>query len=161
MTFAGLAEVVMKKSRSERSLKVILEKSKSGSGKHAFVRLAAKVDLRTNEVKEVLQASGGSPPRTYSKGASKEVNVKYDEDEAIVVVSMVKVPHPNPKRRVKGTAEVYVSGELVYKAKYVKGILRGSYGDPSYFPLVKAVFNELKIPVKRENPDAHLPRRRD
>ena len=151
----------MKKSRSEHSLKVVLEKSKSRSGKHAFVRLVAKVDLGTNEVKEVLQATGGSPPRTYSKGVSKEVNVKYGDNEAVIIVNMVKVPHPNPKRKVKGTVEVYVNGELVYRAKYVKGVLRGSYGDPKYFPLVKAVFKELKIPVKRENPDAHLPRRRD
>lgn len=159
MTFAGLADLVMKKSRSEHSLKVILEKSRSKSGKHAFVRLAARVNLDTNEVIEVIQPTGSSPPKTYSEGISKEVNLKYGNKEALVIVSMVKVPHPNPKRRVKGTVEVYSNGELVYKAKYVKGILRGSAGDPKYFPAVKVVFEKLQIPVKRENPNAHVPGR--
>ncbi len=161
MTSAGLADLVMKKSRTEHALKVELEKSKSKSGKHAFVRLAVKVDLNSGEVKEVIQPTGGSPPKTYSKGVSKTVNVKYGEDEALVVISLVKVPHKSPKRRVKGTAEVYVGDQAVYKVKYVKGLLRGSKGDPKYFPLVKAAFEKLDIPFKRANPDAHLPSRRD
>ncbi|HIH90730.1 TPA: hypothetical protein HA337_05335 [Desulfurococcaceae archaeon] len=147
----------MKKSRAEFVLPVWLERSKSKSGKHAFLRLAFVVDHSGRVVAEYQPPEG--KPEVYSRGRGGEVSVPYKGEEVVVVLELKK----NARDRVSGSAEVYDRGKLVYKASYRKLKLRSSYGDPAYHYFVSSVFKYLNLPVKRENPFAHLggSRRRD
>jgi len=131
-----------------------VERSKSKTGKHAYLRVAFVLDHAGRVVKE-YKPSGGVPD-VYSRGEGEEVNVEYGGEEIVAVLEMKK----NFRGRVEGKVEVYDRGKLVYRAVYRKLKLRGSFGDPAYHFFVKKLFEYLKIPVKRENAHAHLRGRR-
>ncbi|UXD21429.1 hypothetical protein IPA_04170 [Ignicoccus pacificus DSM 13166] len=149
---------MMKKSRPEYSQLVALERSKSRTGKHAFVSLAFIVDRKSGEVKESIKPKGHHPS-VYVKGEGELREVEYDDNDVLVVVQMVKSPQRNPKKSVKGKILVFDKGQLVYRAVYRDLKLRGSFGEPHYIRYVRSVMSLLQVPIKRENPDAHLPKR--
>ena len=135
-------------------LEVRLERSESNSGKHKYVRRAFKVDLRTLKVEEIGPKEKLSP-LLYAKGWSSRTEVNLNEGEVLVVAEFLM----NPQGKVKGRFTVFSNkGGILYRAVYRKLKIRGSYGDPQYYKAVKKVIEELKIPVKRENPYAHLPK---
>ncbi len=147
----------MKKSRSEYSQSFFLEKSKSRSGKHAFASMVLIINKNDNTIRDVIKAPNAHSTHVYSKGQGGLVNVDYGEDDVVVYLSFVQVPHKNPKRRLKGVCVVFDKGNPVYRAVYRELKVRGSMGDPSYFKYVKKALDYLNIPIKRANPDAHLP----
>ncbi len=135
-------------------IEVRLEKSESNTGKHKYVRRAFVVNVNTMDVRE-LEPREKLSPLLYSKGWSSSVNVKLERDEVLVVAEFLL----NPQGKVKGKFTVLSNkGGILYKAVYRKLKIRGSYGDPKYHKYVKAVVEKLNIPVKRENPYAHLPK---
>jgi hypothetical protein len=148
----------MKKSRTEYLQAVHLEKSKSATEKHAYVSVALILDKKTAEVKRILMPHSHKPS-LYAKGEGEDVEVSYGPDEILVLAQLVRTPLKDPKRRVKGKVVVFDKEELTYIAVYRELKLRGSKGKPHYFRYVRAVMKYLKLPVKRENPDAHLPKR--
>ncbi len=141
---------MMKKSRPEFYQTVRLERSRSKSGKHAYARLAFVMDHAGRVVREFQPPEGA--PEVYAKGQGGEVSVGYGGEEVLVLLELKK----NLRGHVSGYVEVYDHGKLAYKAVYRKLKLRGMEGDPAYFYFVKKLFEYLRIPVKRTNPDAHV-----
>jgi len=147
----------MKKSRPEYLQKVHLEKSRSLSGKHAFVSKAFIVDKSNGTIKRVIEAHEVQRPVIYSKGFSENREVKYASSEVLVVINFVQLPHRKMKRRVKGRIMVFDEGHLVYSAVYREFKIRGSCGNPEYFKYVESVLRQLNIPVKRSNSNVGVP----
>ncbi len=135
-------------------IEVRLERSESNTRKHKYVRRAFKVNLNTLDVKEVEPKLKLSP-LLYAKGWSSLAEVKLGEGDVLVVTEFLM----NSQGRVKGRFTVFSNkGGILYKAVYRKFKIRGSYGDPRYYKAIKRVIEKLKIPLKRENPYAHLPK---
>ena len=151
---------MMKKSRTEYSQKLHLEKSKSSTGKHAFVSKAFVLDKSNGSIVKIIEPQATHSPSVYSRGVAEEKEVKYDTNEVLVLITFVQTPQKKLKRKVKGEITVFDEGKMVYRAVYRELKLRGSYGDPKYFKYVETVLRSLNVPIKRSNPDAHLPRTR-
>jgi len=141
---------MMKKSRPEFVLPVWVERSKSKTGKHAYIRLAFVMDHAGRVVREYQPPEGS--PEVYKRGRGGEVSVEYGGGEIVAVLELKK----NLKGMVSGAVEIYERGKPVYRAVYRKLKLRGSKGDPAYHFFAKKLFEHLNIPVKRENPYAHV-----
>ncbi len=147
--------MVMKKSRAEFSQLVRVEKSKSVTGKHKHIRLAFIMDHNAKVVK-AIEPKEDSSEKLYKVGVAEVKEVRYTPSQVLVILDLTV----NNKGKVEGYAEVYDRGELVYKMAYRKLKLRGSKGDPTYSIFVENLFKQLKLKVKRVNPDAHLGHRR-
>lgn len=118
------------------------EKSESRRGLHKRRRLALVIDHG-----QVGQARGeriASKP-LYAVGEAYSVRVRPSQDVLYVQVDLVM----NPRRRVKGTIEIYTpSGEEILGVKYEKLKLRISRGDPRYGRVVEQVAKSIGLPYK-------------
>ncbi len=124
------------------------EKSKSRTGKHAYVEKAFLVSKKGG----ITDAKGkiiGVDKTLYSTGYARKIALgNIDENTYVVRVRLVK----GFKNIVKG--EIIVldnNGFEVYKAVYRRLKLRRSHGDPKYAWIVEAVAKHLRLPVKRIN----------
>ncbi|WP_081801215.1 hypothetical protein [Candidatus Acidianus copahuensis] len=122
-------------------VELYVENSKSKSGKHAIRTIIYKVDDRPME----LKPSGKSVISTYKFGQAEMVTIK--DKGTIVYIRLVK----NIKNRVTGRIVVINNDNTVLTLKYRKMKLKRTSGDPSFYDKVKAVFDLLKVPVKRVN----------
>lgn len=82
----------------------------------------------------------------YAKGSSKIVKIVARPGDYILYFWLVR----NFRREVKGYISVFSHrGELLYRAKYVNGILRYSMGNKLYSWLVRVLVDQVKLPVKK------------
>lgn len=127
----------------------VLENSRSKSGKHRRVSILIiyKKDrgiVNSKNLREYVVEENIAKP-VYCKGSARSVKLKTDKGDYIVYGYFTK----NFLNRVKGFIEVYsYKGELIYRAKYIDGILRKSIGNPVNAWLVRLFTDYLKIPVK-------------
>ncbi|MET1160792.1 MAG: hypothetical protein ABWW65_07520 [Thermoprotei archaeon] len=127
----------------------VVENSRSRSGRHHAVSVLV-IYSREEGVIPVTKASdriaGVEPAKpTYVRGDAKAYKIKLKRGEYLIHGWFVK----NFLGRVKGWINVYnYRGELVYRAKYINGVLRKSIGNPVNAWLVRVFVEYLKIPVR-------------
>ncbi|AWS00687.1 hypothetical protein [Metallosphaera hakonensis] len=122
-------------------MELILEQSKSKTGKHAIRSLLFKWD---NEIKQ-LNPKGSKVLPIYREGEASAVNLR--EKGIFVYARFVR----NLKGKVRGRVMVIKDGVVSLEMNYRKLKLKRISGDPALYSYVKAVMDYLKIPVKRTN----------
>lgn len=125
-------------------MEVYLENSKSKTGKHAIRSLLYTLENgKLVEYKNVKVKS--KVPPTYKIG-DKSLVIIPDKGIFIHLVFL-----KNLKNKVRGKVTVYKDGNVVSEFNYRKLKLKLVKGEPTYAELVKALFEELKIPIKGIN----------
>ncbi|MCG3108868.1 hypothetical protein L3N51_01157 [Metallosphaera sp. J1] len=122
-------------------VELVLEQSKSKSGKHAVRSLLFKWD---NEPKQ-LNPKGTKIPPLYKDGEAVLINLK--EKGIFIYARFVR----NLRGRVRGKLMVIKDGAVSLEMNYRKLKLKRISGDANLYPYVKAVMDTLKIPIKRTN----------
>lgn len=128
----------------------VVEDSKSRRGRHRAMSTiliysrehgVLTLSKASDKVVEVREAKP-----TYSRGYAKAYKLRLEKGEYAVYGWFVK----NFLGRVKGFVEVYsYKGELLYRAKYVDGVVRRSIGNPVNAWLVRVFVEAMKIPVRK------------
>jgi hypothetical protein len=129
-------------------LDVVIELTKSRTGKHAARRMAFIVN-ENGEIKELASGDVCEECKTYTKGEARKLGVhELNRDEYLVVVRLVK----NLQGRVSGEIIVYDWGQKpVFQAVYRKLKLRKTFGDSRYAWIPRIIADKLKLYVKRYN----------
>ncbi|QKQ99330.1 hypothetical protein GWK48_02015 [Metallosphaera tengchongensis] len=122
-------------------MELIVEQSKSKTGKHAIRSLLFKWE---NGVKQA-SIKGTRIPPVYKEGDAVLVNLR--ERGTFVYARFIK----NVKGRVFGKILIIKDGTISLEMNYRKLKLKKVSGDPSLYNVVKDVMDYLKIPVKRVN----------
>lgn len=123
-------------------MEVLLENSKSKSGKHMLRSLIFKVI--NGDISQV-DLPGKKVTPTYKIGEARVVNIP--SNGIYVYIYLLR----NLKGRVTGKVIVFDSGRPVLVMKYRKLKLKLIDGEEKYSIHVKKVFEKLKIPVKKIN----------
>ncbi|BBD72714.1 hypothetical protein HS1genome_1103 [Sulfodiicoccus acidiphilus] len=124
-------------------MELLLENSKSKSGKHAARALA--LEVRQDSLVEV-NAQGKKAKPTYSVGEAMTIDVSKVRG-TVVYMRFVR----NLKKKVEGEVVVIRENNVLLKMKYRKLKLKRVEGDSSYVELVKRAMEQLKVPVKKVN----------
>lgn len=130
------------------SLSFRLESSESRSRKH---KIYSDVYIYRKDVGLLKPDKGSITSETevkpiYSRGSSRIVRVVTRPGDYILYLWFVR----NFRKEVKGYISVFnYKGELIYRAKYVNGILRYSLGNKLYSWLVRVLVDQIKLPVKK------------
>ena len=128
-------------------IKILIESSKSRTGKHAFRALFLVIDTKGRIVEPRIERVEPVKPR-YVIGKASKAYITLNPNEYGVQIELVK----NLRNEVKGFISVINSeGKLLLKVKYVREIIRRSLGDPKYGWIIERVLDYLKIPYKRIN----------
>ncbi|AEB94654.1 MAG: hypothetical protein QXR57_05140 [Metallosphaera sp.] len=122
-------------------VELVLEQSKSKSGKHAVRSLLYKWD---NGLKQV-NLKGTNIPTLYKEGEGKLVNLR--EKGIFVYARFLK----NLKGKVRGKILVIKDGTISLELNYRKLKLKRVSGDPQLYDYVKQLIATLNIPVKKVN----------
>ncbi len=128
----------------------VVENSKSRSGRHHVISTILiysrdKGLIPLSKAREYVVEETSVKP-TYVRGEARSYKLKLKKGDYVIYGWFVK----NFLGRVKGYVEVYsYKGELVYRAKYVDGELRRSWGNPINAWLVRLFIEHMKIPVKK------------
>ncbi|MEM3863184.1 MAG: hypothetical protein QW699_01670 [Metallosphaera sp.] len=122
-------------------VELVLEQSKSKSGKHAVRSLLYKWD---NGLKQV-DLKGTNIPTLYKEGEGKLVNLR--EKGIFVYARFLK----NLKGKVRGKILVIKDGTISLELNYRKLKLKRVSGDPQLYDYVKQLIATLNIPVKKVN----------
>ncbi|MEM3946746.1 MAG: hypothetical protein QXL04_02280 [Metallosphaera sp.] len=122
-------------------VELVLEQSKSKSGKHAVRSLLYKWD---NGLKQV-NLKGTNIPTLYKEGEGKLVNLR--EKGIFVYARFLK----NLKGKVRGKILVIKDGTISLELNYRKLKLKRVSGDPQLYDYVKQLVATLNIPVKKVN----------
>lgn len=122
-------------------VELVLERSKSVTGKHAVRTFLFKSENGPKEVK----FSGTKVAPTYKNGESYVVALK--DKGTFVYIRLIM----NFKGRVKGKVMIIRDGTVALELNYRKLKLKRVSGDPALFDLAKPVIDALKIPVKKVN----------
>ena len=134
-------------------MRLIIEASKSRTGKHASRKLAV---VYYKNRKEVVAKPTGSRAKqehlrtVYARGQSVIVEVADPDIEYIVYVELIR----NLRGRVKGHLQVYDrDGRLLYKAVLRKRKIRRVSGDKQYSWLVEDAIKSIGLEgyVRRYN----------
>lgn len=127
-------------------LKLHVERSKSGSGKHAFRSFYVVVDEKCNKL-EVIPKSSEKVKPLYVIGEAFEHNVEIPKGYFAVQLKFIKCL----RGRVKGEILVFNhSGALLCRAVYRKLKIRVlSCSDRALINVLTCICSQLKIPVKR------------
>lgn len=125
-------------------MEVYLENSKSKTGKHAIRSLLYTLENGKLVEYKNFKVKSKVPP-TYKIG-DKALVIIPDKGIFIHLVFL-----KNLKNKVKGKVTVYKDGNVVSEFNYRKLKLKLVKGEPTYAELVKALFEELKIPLKGIN----------
>lgn len=124
-----------------------IESSTSRTGKHVVysnLYVYSKEKGLSQFSKFVVEESQNKP--TYVKGWAKSVKIAIDPGHFVIYSRFVK----NFAKDVKGYINVYNHrGELIYRAKYINGVIRRSIGDPIYAWLVRVFVEVAKVPVAK------------
>ncbi|MCS7128566.1 MAG: hypothetical protein N3E36_04565 [Sulfolobales archaeon] len=128
---------------------LIEEESRSRSGKHVCKRIilivtkGGSIVSLTKEPMRIVNRREVKP--TYVLGKAFEVAVRTDPREYVVQISLIR----NFLKKVKGYISVFTgTGQMVYRAKYIDGELRRSFGKPVYAWIVRLISSAVSIPVK-------------
>lgn len=128
---------------------LIEEESRSRSGKHVCKRIilivtkGGSIVSLTKEPIRIVNRREVKP--TYVLGKAFEVAVRTDPREYVVQISLIR----NFLKKVKGYISVFTgTGQMVYRAKYIDGELRRSFGKPVYAWIVRLISSAVSIPVK-------------
>jgi len=127
----------------------ILEDSRSRSGRH---RRSSTIMIYSRDKGVVTYSKAGEYiveqsdyKPTYCRGWAKRVKVKVGKGDYVVYAVFTR----NFLGRVKGYISAYNHrGELIYRAKYVDGVLRRSVGNPVNAWLIRLFIDVYRIPVK-------------
>ncbi len=122
-------------------VQLLLDNSKSRSGKHVVRSALYKVEGAVEEV----APKGVEVQPTYKVG--KAFLVDLSQKGTFVYVSLIK----NAYNKVRGKIVVVKDGKPVLVLNYRKLKIKRVDGDPSFFDYVKKVIEQAKIPVKRVN----------
>ncbi|MEM4024822.1 MAG: hypothetical protein QXL70_02095 [Metallosphaera sp.] len=122
-------------------VELVLEQSKSKSGKHAVRSLLYKWD---NGLKQV-NLKGTNISTLYKEGEGKLVNLR--EKGIFVYARFLK----NLKGKVRGKILVIKDGTISLELNYRKLKLKRVSGDPQLYDYVKQLVATLNIPVKKVN----------
>ncbi|MEM4746675.1 MAG: hypothetical protein QXF40_04910 [Metallosphaera sp.] len=122
-------------------VELVLEQSKSKSGKHAVRSLLYKWD---NGLKQV-NLKGTNISTLYKEGEGKLVNLR--EKGIFVYARFLK----NLKGKVRGKILVIKDGTISLELNYRKLKLKRVSGDPQLYDYVKQLIATLNIPVKKVN----------
>ncbi len=121
---------------------ILVENSKSRSGKHAIRTLIFKIE---KDIISQVDLPGKKVSPTYVVGDAKIVNLP--NKGTFVYVHLLK----NIQDRVVGKVMVYEDGRVALVMKYRKLKLKMVEGEGRYVEYVKKIFDKLKIPVKKIN----------
>jgi len=121
---------------------IMLDNSKSKSGKHAIRSFLFQVD--SNLIVDISSSPGDEVPPTYKVGESRLVEIPKGH---VVYLYLVK----NVKGMVKGRALVIKDNKVILAMNYRKLKLKRVEGDPNALEPLKRVMEYLKIPVKKIN----------
>ncbi|MBW9140321.1 MAG: hypothetical protein K1T65_01170 [Candidatus Aramenus sp.] len=122
-------------------VRLLLDNSKSRSGKHVMRTVLFKVD----GVIEEVTPKGIEVTPTYKVG--KAFMVDLPSKGIFVYVTLIR----NIYSRVRGKILVIKDGNPVLVLNYRKLKIKRVNGDPSFYEYVKKVIEQTKIPVKRVN----------
>ncbi|MEM3926297.1 MAG: hypothetical protein QXS23_05830 [Desulfurococcaceae archaeon] len=124
-----------------------IENSTSRSGKHVIysnLYIYSREKGLSTFSGFVIEESQDKP--TYVKGWAKIVKIAVEPGYFVIYSRFVK----NFAGRVKGYISVYnYKGELLYRGKYVDGVVRRSVGNPIYAWLIRVFVDVVKIPVTK------------
>ncbi len=121
---------------------VILDNSKSKSGKHAIRSFLFQVE--NNLIVDLSTSSGKDLPSTYKVGESKLVEVPKG---TVVYLTLKK----NIKGQVRGRIVELKDNKVVLVMNYRKLKLKRVEGDSKSVDPIKKVLDYLKVPVKKVN----------
>lgn len=127
----------------------VLENSRSRSGRHRRVSVLIMYSrdrgiIDSKNLSEYIVEEKSTKP-IYSKGSARVIKLKTSKGDYVIYGYFTR----NFLNRVKGYIEVYsYRGELIYRAKYLNGVLRRSVGNPVNAWLIRLFVDHLKIPVK-------------
>jgi hypothetical protein len=123
---------------------LVIEKSKSRSGKHALTSIVYIYSRRSGLTPYTASLISEEPAKpTYAKGEAKRIKIKVEHGDFVIYARFVK----NLKKAVKGLIMILNhKGELLYRAKYNNGFVVKSFGNPTYAWLVRLFLDSLKIP---------------
>ncbi|AAK41181.1 hypothetical protein SULI_09610 [Saccharolobus solfataricus] len=124
-------------------MEVLLENSKSKKGKHVVRTFLFKVD--SNGSIQQIELPGKPVRPTYKVGEAKIVNIP--NKGVYVYLFLLR----NIYGRVMGRIIVINDGKTVLVMKYRKLKLKLIDGDDKHVVIVKRIFEQLKIPVKKIN----------
>ncbi|MCH4815034.1 MAG: hypothetical protein QXY87_04395 [Saccharolobus sp.] len=124
-------------------MEVLLENSKSKKNKHVLRTFLFKVDV--NGAIQQIELPGKSVRPTYKVGEAKIVNIP--NKGTYVYLFLLR----NLYGRVIGRIIVINDGKIVLIMKYRKLKLKLIDGDDIYVTIIKRIFEQLKIPVKKIN----------
>ncbi len=128
-----------------RSLKAVLELTKSRSGKHASRRLAFII-TEEGDLRELKDGSKCIKCKTYAEGEAREVEVELGRGEYLALVWLVR----NLRNHVKGEILLLNSkGDMVFRAVYRRLKLRRTHGDPKYAWMVRVIADRIGLYVKK------------
>ncbi|MCI2414954.1 MAG: hypothetical protein MPF33_06890 [Candidatus Aramenus sp.] len=122
-------------------VQLLLDNSKSRSGKHVMRTVLFKID----GVIEEVTSTGIEVTPTYKVG--KAFMVDLPSKGIFVYVILIR----NVYNRVRGKILVIKDGNPVLVLNYRKLKIKRVNGDPSFYEYVKKVIEQTKIPVKRVN----------
>lgn len=123
---------------------LVIEKSKSRSGKHALTSIVYIYSKRFGLTLYTASLISEEPTKpTYARGEAKRVKIKVEHGDFVIYARFVK----NPKKAIKGLIMILNhKDELLYQAKYNNGFVVKSFGNPTYAWLVRLFLDSLKIP---------------
>ncbi|WP_338601554.1 hypothetical protein V6M85_00370 [Sulfolobus tengchongensis] len=124
-------------------MEVLLENSKSKTGKHVLRSLLFRVE--SNGIIQQVDLAGKKITPTYKVGEAKIVNIP--SKGVYIYLFLLR----NLKGRVNGRVIVFDNGNVSLVMKYRKLKLKLVDGDEKYVNSIKKVFEQLKIPVKKIN----------
>ncbi|QXJ29701.1 hypothetical protein [Saccharolobus shibatae] len=124
-------------------MEVLLENSKSKKNKHVLRTFLFKVDV--NGAIQQIELPGKSVRPTYKVGEAKIVNIP--NKGTYVYLFLLR----NLYGRVIGRIIVINDGKIVLIMKYRKLKLKLIDGDDKYVTIIKRIFEQIKIPVKKIN----------
>jgi len=121
---------------------VILDNSKSKTGKHAVRSFLFQVD--SNLIVDLSTTSGKGVSPLYKVGESKMIEVPKG---TVVYLTLIK----NVSGKVRGRVVELKDNKVVLIMNYRKLKLKRVKGDSNAVEPVKKVFDYLKVPVKKIN----------
>jgi len=122
-------------------VQLVIDNSKSKSGKHAIRTLLYKID---NNIYEEKKFSSKIRP-TYTLGDAYLVDIS--SKGIYVYITLIK----NIYNKVKGKIIVINDGNIVLVLNYRKLKIKKINGDSRFYEYVKRILDQVKIPVKRTN----------
>lgn len=122
-------------------VQLVIDNSKSKSGKHVIRTLLYKID---NNIHEEKKFSSKVRP-TYTVGEAYLTDIP--SKGIYVYITLIK----NIYNKVKGKIIVINEGNIVLVLNYRKLKIKKINGDSQFYEHVKRVLDQVKIPVKRAN----------